>query len=95
MCLAVPGRVACWLERHPLFGRAQIDFGGLLRTCHMACVPEAEEGDYVLVHAGVAIGRISDEEAARLLAELGTLAQADEQTGLLDANGANARTDIP
>ncbi len=95
MCLAVPGRVARWLERDPLFARAEIDFGGLLRTCHMACVPEVEEGDYVLVHAGVAIGRISAEEAGRLLAELSSLDQADElageQTALHNANRATPK----
>lgn len=73
MCLAVPGRLARWLDRDPLFARAEIDFGGIKRTCHMACVPEAEEGDYVLVHAGVAISRVSEQQAARLLAELAAL----------------------
>lgn len=55
MCLGVPGRVVRWLDRSELTAEAEIDFGGVRKRCHMACVPEAAEGDYVLVHAGVAI----------------------------------------
>jgi len=73
MCLAIPGRLARWLDRDPLFARAEIEFDGLRRVCHLACVPDAAEGDYVLVHAGVAISRIAAAEAARLLAELASL----------------------
>ena len=39
----------------------------------LACVPEASSGDYVLVHAGVAISRIDAAEAAKVLAALGEL----------------------
>jgi hydrogenase expression/formation protein HypC len=58
MCLGVPGRVLRWLNREPLFEEAEIDFGGVTRRCPMACVPDAEIGDYVVVHAGVAIARL-------------------------------------
>jgi hydrogenase expression/formation protein HypC len=40
----------------------------------MACVTDAVEGDYVIVHAGVAITRIDRAEAERTLAELASLA---------------------
>lgn len=70
MCLAVPGRVTRWIDRDPIFARAEVEFDGIRRPCHMACVTEAEEGDYVIVHAGVAIGRLDVAEATRLLAEL-------------------------
>jgi hydrogenase expression/formation protein HypC len=43
------------------------------RTVSMACVPEALEGDYVLVHAGVAITCINAAEAERVLATLAEL----------------------
>ena len=62
MCLAVPGRLISTtgqeLERT---GRA--DFGGVLRDVSLAFVPEAETGDYVIVHAGVAI-TVLDQAAA-------------------------------
>ena len=40
------------------------------RQVSLACVPEAVTGDYVLVHAGVAISRINADEAAKVLAAL-------------------------
>lgn len=70
MCLAVPGKVAEWRDRDPLFATAMVDFGGIRRQVSMACVPEADLGDYVLVHAGIAIGRVAPDEAARMLQTL-------------------------
>lgn len=55
MCLGVPGRVHRWIDRAELTAEAEIDFGGVRKRCHMACVPTAEIGDYVLVHAGIAL----------------------------------------
>jgi hydrogenase expression/formation protein HypC len=43
----------------------------------MACVPEAQVDDYVIVHAGVAISRIDVGEAERLLAELAAVGDDD------------------
>ena len=81
MCLGVPGRVVRWLDRDPVFARATIEFGGLQRTCHMACVPEAEVGDFVVVHAGLAISLIDGNEAQRVLDELQRLGLAEEFPG--------------
>lgn len=73
MCLAVPGQVVEWIEREPPFAAAAVEFGGVRRHVNMACVPEAECGDYVLVHAGIAITRIDPAEAARVLQTLAEL----------------------
>lgn len=70
MCLAVPGQVVEWLERESPFSQAVVVFGGVRRQVNMACVPEANVGDYVLVHAGVAITLVDAEEAGRLLRAL-------------------------
>ena len=73
MCLGIPGKVVEWLDHDPVVGRALVEFDGVRRACHMACVPDASEGDYVIVHAGVAISRIDPAEAQRvfqLLAQL-------------------------
>ena len=78
MCLAVPGRVMRWIERDPVFARAEVEFEGVRRECHMACVPDAAEGDYVLVHAGIAINSISAEAARQTLADLESLRLAEE-----------------
>lgn len=79
MCLAVPGKLVRWLDRDPAFARAEIEFAGIRRVCHMACVPEVSEGEFVLVHAGVAITRIDTEEAQRVLADLARLEGGDEE----------------
>jgi hydrogenase expression/formation protein HypC len=60
---------------------ARVDFGGVVRPVCLAYVPEAQVGDYVLVHVGFAIAAI-EEEAARetyaALAELGALELPEE-----------------
>lgn len=70
MCLAVPGRLVEWLDRDPLMARGWVEFEGLRRECHLACVPEARVGDYVLVHAGVALTVVDAIQAERTLREL-------------------------
>lgn len=77
MCLAIPGRVVRWIDRDPLFARAEVEFGGVRRICHMACVADASEGEFVVVHAGVAISRIDEAQARRTLIELASLDEAD------------------
>ena len=78
MCLGVPGKVVRWIERDGLFARADVEFAGVRRICHMACVTEAEEGQFVLIHAGIAISQIDDAEAQRLIDDLARLADADD-----------------
>ena len=58
MCLGIPGKVVRWLEREGTFAQAEVEFDGVRRVVHMACVTDAELGDYVVVHAGIAISRI-------------------------------------
>ena len=86
MCLAIPGKVIRWLNRDPIAALADVEFGGVTRSCQMACVPEAEVGDYVIVHAGVAISTIDAAEAERTLAELASLPDDDEWAAQ-DENG--------
>lgn len=77
MCLAIPGRVVRWLNRDATFAQAEVEFEGVRRTCHMACVLDAEEGDYVIVHAGVAISRLDEEEARRTLEDFARLGEME------------------
>lgn len=66
MCLAVPGRVESIRGEDPLTRSAKVSFGGALKEVNLAFVPEAEVGDYVLVHVGCALARIDPEEAERI-----------------------------
>ncbi|MCA9120264.1 MAG: HypC/HybG/HupF family hydrogenase formation chaperone [Planctomycetaceae bacterium] len=67
MCLAVPGKLTEWIEREPPFAEGIVEFAGVRRKTNLSCVPEARAGDFVLVHAGVAITQIGDDEASRIL----------------------------
>lgn len=73
MCLAVPGKVVAWLKSEGPFARASVEFGGIRREVGMQCVEEAALGDYVLVHAGIAITRVDEEQAERILESIRAL----------------------
>jgi hydrogenase expression/formation protein HypC len=80
MCLGVPGRI---LDVEVPDGRPDlrigtVDFGGVRRPVCLAYTPEAEVGDYVIVHVGFAISTVDDEEAARTLAVLRAMPDALE-----------------
>lgn len=72
MCLALP---ACIVE---LTGAesAVIDLGGVRKEISIALVPEAQLGDYVIVHVGHAIGTLDEDEAKATLALFAELAQS-------------------
>lgn len=58
MCLAVPAQI---IEREDML--ATVDVGGVQRQVSMLLLPEAQIGDYVLIHAGFAMQQIDEEEA--------------------------------
>jgi hydrogenase expression/formation protein HypC len=77
MCLAVPGQLLNITGEDELYRTGRVSFGGVIKTVSLACVPEARVNDYVLVHVGMALSIVDEEEAARvfsLLAEMGELA---------------------
>jgi hydrogenase expression/formation protein HypC len=78
VCLAVPGLVVEVTETEPTFAAGLVEFAGVRRNVSFACVPDARPGDYVLVHAGLAISRINAEEAERVLKALEELELDDE-----------------
>ena len=84
MCLAVPGKVVELLEAAPPFAAGLVEFAGVRRHVSLACVPEAREGDYVLVHAGVAITLINAAEAARVLKALEELDLGEEERAVVE-----------
>ncbi len=82
MCLGIPGKIMSVTDAGGL-RMGKIQFGGILREACLEYVPEAATGDYVIVHAGFAISRVDEEEAARtyqLLEEMAQLAElSDDQ----------------
>ena len=67
MCLAVPGKLLSVEGEDPLVRTGKVSFGGILKEVNLTCVPEAKVGDYLIVHAGLAISILDEEEAARTL----------------------------
>jgi hydrogenase expression/formation protein HypC len=68
MCLAVPGRLEkVTIELDETFRIGNVSFEGIVKEVNLALVPEAEVGDYLLVHVGAAIGIIDEAEAKRTM----------------------------
>jgi hydrogenase expression/formation protein HypC len=80
MCLAVPGKI---LEAEEREGNriAKVQFGGITRQAFLNFVPEAEVGDYVMVHVGFAISRVDAEEAARTYGLLEAMGLLENELG--------------
>lgn len=70
MCLAVPGKIIELKQEDPLFRLGLVDFGGIVREVNLSCVPEAGLGDYVVVHVGIALSIMTEEEAHQSLSEM-------------------------
>jgi hydrogenase expression/formation protein HypC len=81
MCLGVPGKI---VEIYPKdnMKMCKIDFGGTTREACLDFIPEAEIGDYTIIHVGFAISLLSEEEAMETLALLKEIADIDEELGI-------------
>lgn len=82
MCLAVPGMIVS-VSGEDITREARVDFGGVLKTVNLAFVPEAKVGEYVLVHVGLAISVVDEEEANKVfgyLKEMGELGELGDLT---------------
>ena len=71
MCLAIPTSL---LELRP-GAQALVELGGIRKQISVALTPEAQVGDYVIVHVGHALGVVDADEAERTLALFGEMAQ--------------------
>lgn len=76
MCLALPTKVV-----RIAGDEAEAEMGGVTRRISLAFTPEARVGDYVLIHAGFAIGVLDEgsaRETLRLFEEMGRRAGTEE-----------------
>ena len=80
MCLGIPGKI---VEIHETAGlrMGKVDFGGVLREACLAYVPEAQLGDYVVIHVGFAISTVGEQEAVESLALLRQIADLGSELG--------------
>ena len=70
MCLAIPGRIVALTGGDGLDRRGTVDYDGVRQEVALAYLPDAQVGDYVLVHVGFAITRLDPDEAERILREI-------------------------
>jgi len=59
---AAPAQAAGAEAADPLWRLAEVDFGGVRQPVSLACLPEARVGDQVLVHVGIALSLVAEEE---------------------------------
>jgi len=76
MCLAVPGKIVSMENTDSVFRSGKVDFGGVVKQVNLAYVPEAQIGDYVLIHAGFAISTIDEAEAQQVFEYLREIEEA-------------------
>jgi hydrogenase expression/formation protein HypC len=86
MCLAIPGKLlAITAQLDETFRTGNVSFGGIKKEVNLFMVPEAKIGDYVLVHVGVAIGVVDEEEAKltfKYLKEMGEVEELEDSNDL-------------
>ena len=78
MCLAVPGQIVSIEGTDPILRSGRVKFGGIVKNVNLSCVPEADVGDYVLVHVGVAINTIDEDEAQQVFQYLRQMRDREE-----------------
>ena len=76
MCLAVPAKVK-EIEKNT----AVVDFGGVRKNISLGILDGVKKGDYVLIHAGFAIGKVEKAEAEDTLRALEELRKASYGEG--------------
>ena len=71
MCLAVPAKIQKVEKMNAI-----VDFGGVAKRISLGIIDGVKKGDYVLIHAGFAIGKVEKEEAEDTLKILEELRKA-------------------
>jgi hydrogenase expression/formation protein HypC len=79
MCLAVPGKIISINENEdPILRTGKVSFGGIVKEVNLAYVPEAQVGDYVIVHVGFAISKLDEAEAQKTFEYLREIGELEE-----------------
>lgn len=79
MCLAIPGKLlAITAQLDETFRTGKVSFGGIQKEVNLYMVPEAKVDDYVLVHVGVAISVVDEEEAKLTFKYLKDMGEVEE-----------------
>ena len=83
MCLAIPGKITKIESKFDgLVRMAKVSFGGIIKEASLEMVPQAKEGDYVLVHVGVAISVVDEVEAKRTFQYLEEMGEVEDELNI-------------
>ena len=80
MCLGVPGKVLSIEPDSIGMTMGKVSFGGVAKEICLAYVPEAQVGDYVIVHAGFALNTLDEAEAMEVFALLKEMGELEDVT---------------
>lgn len=80
MCLGVPGKIIDIYESNGI-KMGKIDFDGVTREACLAYVPEAQVGEYTIIHVGFALNVIAEDEALETLELLRQIADFNAELG--------------
>ena len=82
MCLALPAKVVALDEANDM---ATVALDGVRKAVSIALVEEVALGDYLLIHVGYALNKISPEEAEQTLALMAEAGLIGEGLGAPDS----------
>ncbi|MCC6124417.1 MAG: HypC/HybG/HupF family hydrogenase formation chaperone [Pirellulales bacterium] len=87
MCLGIPGKLIEVHQESPeALPMGKVDFGGIRKEVCLAYTPEAQIGDYLLIHVGFALSRIDEREAQEIFSYLEEIGAAGEEMVRNDAD---------
>jgi hydrogenase assembly chaperone HypC/HupF len=79
MCLAIPGKIISITNQlDETFRYGKVSFGGIMKEVNLCMVPDAKVDDFVLVHVGVAISIVDEEEAHKVFSYLKEMGEIEE-----------------
>jgi hydrogenase expression/formation protein HypC len=78
MCLAIPGEIMEIIDDDPITRSGKVNFGGIVKEVNLSLVPEADVGNYVIVHAGFAISILDVEEARKVFEYLSEIEEMEK-----------------
>jgi hydrogenase expression/formation protein HypC len=80
MCLAIPGKIISLVDssEDQTFRHGKVSFSGICKDVNLSMVPEAGVGDYVIVHVGLALSKVDEEEAQKTFEYLRLMGETNE-----------------
>jgi hydrogenase expression/formation protein HypC len=78
MCLGIPGKIIEIHQQNDL-PMGKVEFGGIAKEICLAYTPEAQVGDYVIVHVGFAISRVDEAEAQEIFSYLQQIGESEPE----------------